>query len=212
MSLVEWSALALVCLLGAASPGPSLVVVLRASVHGGRRVGVLTGVSHALAVGLYAAAAVAVLAGAQAVQPGLVIALQGVGLIWLLWMMHGLLGAGEAALDVSERASLRDGFLIAFLNPKLLVFFVALFSPFVAGDMPFERKLILVVTPALIDGLWYTAAAWLFSAPRLRRKLLASARMLNRLMAALLGVMAMILAASLMEGLGVTLPFAAPTK
>ena len=36
MSLLQWLSLASVCLAGAASPGPSLAVVLKANLTGGR--------------------------------------------------------------------------------------------------------------------------------------------------------------------------------
>ncbi|MDZ7809027.1 MAG: hypothetical protein U5L11_01365 [Arhodomonas sp.] len=41
-----------------------------------------------------------------------------------------LAGAGRQAVG-GVGAAARDGFLIAFLNPKIAVFFVALFSQFV---------------------------------------------------------------------------------
>ena len=40
--------------LGAVSPGPSLAVVLRNSLSGGRRQGVLAGLGHGLGFGVYA--------------------------------------------------------------------------------------------------------------------------------------------------------------
>ncbi|MCS5545564.1 MAG: LysE family translocator, partial [SAR324 cluster bacterium] len=36
MNLTQWSQLALICIMGAMSPGPSLAVVLRNTVSGGR--------------------------------------------------------------------------------------------------------------------------------------------------------------------------------
>ena len=49
-----WVALATVFMLGAMSPGPSLAVVLRNTVSGGRSQGVATGIGHGIGFGLYA--------------------------------------------------------------------------------------------------------------------------------------------------------------
>ena len=49
-----WFALAAVFTLGAMSPGPSLAVVLRNTMTGGRSQGVSTGIGHGIGFGIYA--------------------------------------------------------------------------------------------------------------------------------------------------------------
>ena len=49
-----WVALAAVFTLGAMSPGPSLAVVLRNTISGGRSQGVFTGIGHGIGFGIYA--------------------------------------------------------------------------------------------------------------------------------------------------------------
>lgn len=56
MALSLWFSLALVCMMGAMSPGPSLAVVLKHSLNGGMKNGMLAALSHGFGVGLYAAA------------------------------------------------------------------------------------------------------------------------------------------------------------
>lgn len=194
MQLAEWLAFASICFLGAVSPGPSLFVIIRAAVHGGRLTGVLTGIVHALAVGIYAVGAILVLTGALAIGESVLMLVQVVGILWLLKLAYGLWGANAQGMDISAAASIRDGFLIAFLNPKMLAFFLALFSPFVYPDMTIERKVTLVVTPAVIDGLWYAFAAFVFSIQVFREQLLARALVLNRVMSAVLASLACSLA------------------
>ena len=50
----QWALLASVFTLGAMSPGPSLAVVLRNTMVGGRSQGVSTGIGHGLGFGIYA--------------------------------------------------------------------------------------------------------------------------------------------------------------
>ena len=54
MTPEAWIALATVFSLGAMSPGPSLAVVLRNTLSGGRRQGVMTGIGHGIGFGIYA--------------------------------------------------------------------------------------------------------------------------------------------------------------
>ena len=50
--------LSFVCAMGAISPGPSLAVVIRNTISGGRFQGVMTGVGHGIGLGIYAFIAV----------------------------------------------------------------------------------------------------------------------------------------------------------
>ena len=45
--------LSFVCAMGAISPGPSLAVVLRNTISGGRKQGVMTGIGHGLGFFIY---------------------------------------------------------------------------------------------------------------------------------------------------------------
>ena len=55
MTLSAWLSLALVCLLGAMSPGPSLAIVVRHSVTSSTRAGVICAFSHGFGIFLWAA-------------------------------------------------------------------------------------------------------------------------------------------------------------
>ena len=54
MELAVLAQIGAVCVLGAMSPGPSLAVVLRNTVAGGRLRGVMTGLGHGIGFFLYA--------------------------------------------------------------------------------------------------------------------------------------------------------------
>ena len=57
----------------------------------------------------------------------------------------------------------RDGFLIAFLNPKLAIFFLALFSQFVSAEASGQQKLIMTATVGTIDTIWYCLVTFALS-------------------------------------------------
>ena len=58
MDLTEWSKLALICILGAMSPGPSLAIISKYSIKGSRTQGFLAGIGHGLGMTFYALIAV----------------------------------------------------------------------------------------------------------------------------------------------------------
>ena len=58
MTFFIWFQFAIVCLIGAMSPGPSLAVVIRNNLNFNRLAGILTSLGHGLGIGVYATAAV----------------------------------------------------------------------------------------------------------------------------------------------------------
>ncbi|WP_404418067.1 LysE family translocator [Marinospirillum sp.] len=168
MSFAAWLSVASICLLGAVSPGPSLAVVLRHTLQGSRRNGMLTGLAHGAGVGLYAFLVALGLGGLLEQLPWLYEVLIYAGAAYLAWMGWKALKAGSGSqLDnpsglpaASAVSAMRDGFLVAFLNPKIAIFFVALFAQFIQPGQALEAKLILATTAWLIDTGWYLLVAY----------------------------------------------------
>ncbi|MBV0932938.1 LysE family translocator [Marinobacterium weihaiense] len=174
MSLMIWLSLLLICVLGAMSPGPSLAVVLRQTVSNGRGHGILAGCAHAFGVGLWAAMTVLGLGMLVNEYQPLYQLITWLGAGYLVWLGINALRfaatpeieAGHGARESRWQAA-RSGALISLLNPKLAVFFAALFSQFVTANQSLTEQLILVLTAMLVDGAWYTLVALLFSQPAL---------------------------------------------
>ena len=170
MSWPVWLSLLTVCILGAMSPGPSLAVVLKHSIANSTRHGVCTALAHGFGVGLYAVITVlglsTLLISSPIIYKGLVYA----GALYLLYMgVKALMAKGSPfSADTASQApasyweATRDGFAIAFLNPKLAVFFVALFSQFIDPDnMTVTVGAIMSGTVAVVDAAWYCLVAGL---------------------------------------------------
>lgn len=166
MSWNAWLMLAAVCLSGAMSPGPSLLVVVRTTLSSGTTAGVLLALSHALAVGLYAALVVFGLAYLVTQSPDLMLALRVAGATFLLYLawsawhsrVQPLLpaeGSAHTGQAVANGQAIRDGFLTGLLNPKIMFWFLALFSQFVEPAAPLGHKLGILLLASGIDGAWY---------------------------------------------------------
>jgi len=162
MDTGSWLSIAAICATGAISPGPSLAVVIRNTVSGGRLQGVLTGLGHGIGVGIYAFGAVAGVSALVEEVPGLHRLIEVVGALYLLWMgWQSLRHAGESGQeeDVSGRRGFSEGFLVSFLNPKIAVFFLALLGSFLPPEAAFAERAGVAALAMGIDACWYMFAA-----------------------------------------------------
>jgi threonine/homoserine/homoserine lactone efflux protein len=190
--LAQWLTVALVCALGAASPGPSLAVVIRATLRGGRMEGVWTGIGHGLGVGIYALVAVGGLSLVLLNTPGLQRVIELLGAAYLAWMgVNTLRLAGQRANEATPVGSpgkrgFIDGFMIAFLNPKIAVFFLALLGPLLPESAGITARSLVAAMAMMIDGGWYVFVALMLATTGLADKLRHHAVAMDRVMACVL--------------------------
>lgn len=172
LDLHSWLLLAGLCLLGAMAPGVSLAVVTHHTLRGSWRAGVSAALAHCLGVGVYAVATVAGLATLLNHFPQLTLVIRAFGTVFLLWLaVKSWRAAGGPAPEPADtpahgRAA-RDGFLIAFLNPKVALFFLALFSQFISPSMDTTARVQIAATAVVIDGGWYSLVAIMLARGRL---------------------------------------------
>jgi len=166
MEAVAWDVLlaaGTVFLLGAISPGPSLMVVLRNTMIGGRKQGVMCAIGHGLGFGLYAGLAVYGLIVVLEEAPAVFAGLQLVGSALLLWYGWSMWHADHERLFNEESASraqgFGEGFAIAFFNPKIALFLVAVLAQVLQPDMNLTSKAAVGLLGMLIDTLWYLIVA-----------------------------------------------------
>lgn len=170
MSLFDWFGLLMICVLGAISPGPSLFIVTKHALVSGRLQGVLVAWSHAFGVGIYALLSILGLNWLTLSYPNLYLGVTYTGGLYLAWLglsalfqKSSNLVASSQGKPVSWMTAIRDGGLTSLLNPKLLVFFTALFSQFLHFSDSEHGVLLLLATPIIVDGLWYTLVTCLLS-------------------------------------------------
>ena len=196
MEFSHWLSLFSICLLGAMSPGPSLAVVLKSTLGGGHRAGYATAVAHGAGVGLYGLLTVTGLAVLITRSPRVFLAIQVLGAGYLIALgIKSLRGTNPAAQQAnfggnSHNAAL-EGFLVAFLNPKLAVFMLALFSQFLQPGFEAPQKSIMVATVGITDACWYALVVALVSRKSCMAKLQRSAQLIDRIFGVILIVLAL---------------------
>jgi len=169
MLFSHWLTIASICVLGAMSPGPSLAVVIKNTLEGSRWHGMVAGIGHGLGVWIYATVSVLGLGLVIQNHPQVFQAIQLLGAGFLFWLGIQSLRSTEAPLAESGIESKRlprqafvSGFLISFLNPKIAIFFIALFSQFVDPQNSLAVKLLYSTTAGVIDLAWYCLVAAAF--------------------------------------------------
>tara|TARA_Y100001956_G_scaffold66349_1_gene67838 strand:- start:1058 stop:1672 length:615 start_codon:yes stop_codon:yes gene_type:complete len=197
MTLTVWFSLFTICLLGAMSPGPSLAIVAKHSLAGGRINGLATAWAHALGIGVYAFITLIGLAVVLQQSPLLFKIISYSGAAYLAYLGYNALrskGGVAAKLESGEETSViqsaKEGLLISLLSPKIALFFIALFSQFVAVGDSYGAKAVIVATPLIVDGLWYTLITFLLSSPKVIDKIRSKAQLIDRLSGAVLILLA----------------------
>jgi threonine/homoserine/homoserine lactone efflux protein len=202
VSIEAWLSLALLCQFGAMTPGPSLAVVLGSTLRGGHPAGLAAALAHGLAVGLYAVLTVAGLAALLTASLKLFALLQFAAAGYLVYLARSALRR-QAPITTAETDARRhqnlgaaagDGFMIAFLNPKIAVFMLALFAPFVTPDQGIGAKALLVLTIGGIDATWYSAVVLMMVRTGLLARLQRNVVFVERMYAVLLLALAVFVA------------------
>ena len=153
-----WVTVFVACLLGAMSPGQ---VGGSGKSYSGKRAdgGFLGGNKHGFAIMLYAAITTFGLSAVISNYQQIFDIIQVIGCLFLLFFGVSV-ACSETHVDeviVPSKAlssnvlAIRDGLAIALFNPKILIFFTALFSQFVRLDSSVGEKMALALIAGGVD-------------------------------------------------------------
>jgi len=160
MTLITFGQVFLVCLLGAMSPGPSMAVVIHNAIFKGRYNGILTSTGHGIGIAIYAT--LAVLGLGLIIEANIFIfnSLKILSIIFLIFIgMKSILNNEKLNLEKKDvrgkTISFLQGFSISILNPKILVWFIAIYSQFMSINNELIFNIYLVSIAGIVDALWY---------------------------------------------------------
>jgi RhtB (resistance to homoserine/threonine) family protein len=181
-------AFALLAALMTMSPGADTLLVVRNVLRGGRRDGIATALG--ICSGLYVHALLSALGLSVILMHSATafMALKFAGAAYLVWLGVQSLRAAARRLPATDAAdpgaarvpalrSWREGFLTNLLNPKVIVFYLALLPQFIGPDDPVFRKSLLLTAIHAVEGVaWFALVSVLvdrsrrfFLRPLLRR-------------------------------------------
>ena len=168
------------------APGPDTFLVIRNSLRGGRRDGFLTALGISSGLWLHALLSAIGVSAVLAHSAAAFLVLKAGGALYLAWLGLQSLRSALASPAPSDAVpparvggsrSYREGLLTNLLNPKVIVFYLALLPQFISpGDAVIAKSLLLAAIHGLLGIAWFTFVSWgvdrsrqLFLRPRLHR-------------------------------------------
>ena len=148
-----------ICLFGAMSPGPSMLVIVNNALKN-KLNGYRASIGHGFGIGIYALFAVIGLELLTQNYFNVFIVLKISSIIFLFYI--GVISILKNEKKITKNNNFDDnssafieGFTVAILNPKIFVFFTAIYSQFLSLENDIILNSTLVITAMFVDILWY---------------------------------------------------------
>ena len=160
MSIFLFLQIAFICLLGAMSPGPSMLVVINNAIFKNKFNGILTALGHGFGIGIYAL--FAVLGIGLIIETNIMLfnVIKIVSILFLFYLgINSIITIKKIEFKkeklIDSGQSFLQGLSISLLNPKILIWFVAIYSQFMSKDNELYLNISLVLIASMVDALWY---------------------------------------------------------
>lgn len=156
-----------VAILVTVTPGAATAMVIRSTLRGGLRAGVLTITGNSVGVLTWALLSIAGITALVAASEVAFLVLKLGGAVVLVCLGVQSLRRASAVQeppDARTQRAFRDGVVTSLSNPKLAVFFVALFPQFLGPSSNVLPKTLLMAAMIVACGfVWYSTLALLAS-------------------------------------------------
>ena len=143
------------------SPGPSMVVFFFIVIFLIIYHGILTSIGHGIGIGIYALFAVLGIGIVIETNLFLFNGIKFLSVIFLIYLgIKSIINKSKLDFDKKNYAkegltSFLQGFSISILNPKIFIWFVAIYSQFMSLDNDIIFNSYLVLTAGIVDAAWY---------------------------------------------------------
>lgn len=148
-----------ICVIGAMSPGPSWVLIINKSISGGKASGFLTSIGHGIGIAIYAF--IANLGIGIIINTNIFVfnTIKVISIIFLFYLGYKSYQSKPFSLTQQKPntniISFFEGFSFAILNPKVLIWFIAIYSQFMSPSNELLFNIILISTAGIVDISWY---------------------------------------------------------
>jgi RhtB (resistance to homoserine/threonine) family protein len=186
---LEFAALMLAFGINAVIPGADFAMVLRQSIAHGRRAALFTSAGIATSIlvhGSYTLLGIGVIVGQSLLVFNII---KWVGAAYLVWLAISALRSpppkppeeGDlAAVRPGDFAAFALGFLTNLLNPKAVLFFLALFTTLVSAHTGGDTKVIYVLSMSIMLFAWFALVSVFFTTASVRQGFFRFGRWFNR--------------------------------
>lgn len=185
--MLDWLLFFLVTFGCAMIPGANLAIVLRNSLGGSRRDGLLTVAGLATALLIHGSLSLLGITALLQQSPALFDGIRWCGARYLLllglWQLFRRRAPESEAPTAQPRARspYLSGLLISLLNPKVMFFFLAVFAQLLHAQQSLAEQLLYITTPAMAEMSWFALLLTLLARPAIRARLLQLKGLLEQL-------------------------------
>ncbi len=170
--------IAIIQIVGWATPGPNHLTIITASVTAGRPAGLMAAMGIAAGALAWSLIAVSGIAVIFEIVPSMYIGLRIIGALYLIYLGYGAFrsagrgGVFNLAPDKSSpatKAPFRTAFLVMMTNPKAVLFFGSILTAFIPPDATRWLLLVIAAQIGILGALLNAIAALFFSTPAVMR-------------------------------------------
>ena len=186
MTILLFVKITIVCLLGAMSPGPSMVVVINNAIYKNRINGILTAIGHGFGIGIYAFFAVLGIGLIIKTNLFLFNTIKILSIFFLFYLGFQAI-VNNSKINFEKNVikfgvkSFFEGFAISILNPKILIWFLAIYSQFMSASNDYILNISLILIASSVDALWYIILVKLVTAKGVLERLKSKLQLIQKL-------------------------------
>ena len=163
MSFFEWLTIFFVCLIGAMTPGPSLIVIIYLTNSKNFVSGFFASLAHGFGIFIYASISIFSLSFVINLYPSAIPIIQMLGAIFLIYLGSKILFLKISKRVINDKTKIPEttiesiflGLTTSLINPKILIFFTSIFSQFISQDYSIYTKFGMALLAGIIDSTWY---------------------------------------------------------
>ena len=203
MSLVTFIQIFFACLIGAMSPGPSMVVVINNAIFKSRYHGILTSIGHGIGISIYAI--FAVIGIGLIIKTNIIIfnSIKIISVIFLIYMgIKSILNNTKISFDQEKltggATSFFQGLSISILNPKIFIWFIAIYSQFMSEDNETIFNISLIIIAGVVDTLWYISLTILATTSKSLKLIKSKSDLLSKIIGYLFLILGIVIIADIL--------------
>jgi RhtB (resistance to homoserine/threonine) family protein len=193
--VLDWLTILVIGLFAVMSPGPNLAITLRHSLIYSRKAGIYTAVG--LATGNMVHATYCLIGIGVLITQSILLftMLKWLGAVFLMYIGYKSLRAKPYSeqrtlennrKDITPLTAFRIGLLTNLLNPKVTLFFLALFTQIIKPNTPMPIQALYGITMVSLEFAWFSLVSLLMSQDFIRKPFLSLSHWVERATGAIL--------------------------
>ena len=176
MSIYDWLTISLICIAGATTPGPSLLVIVYINNREGMISGIIASIAHGIGIFIYALISIYAISFINKNLPTITPILQLIGALFLIFISYKMIffksskNIFQNNLQLSKKysGSFLLGLTTSIINPKILIFLTSVFSQFINDEFSNYTKIGIGLLAGIIDAVWYILVSYSVNLKKLR--------------------------------------------